>query len=191
MSLVWNIWSYVSPSPFTLLNISAQPSRTLKTQCLNFLKLFLTYCFCSTLHSYVSSYLFIPCISHDGAQWNFELVGLLDQPFTVNFKTNIFHDDWMSTPTWTSAKPWERAWRATARLQGRRKGEREQRRFKLNALAARMASFWTMVWVWRSRDKAGREWQTGGCTLASGTRLAWPLIHSTDSPADSCFDWEA
>ena len=32
-----SIWSYASPSPFTLLNISAQPSRTLKTQCLDFL----------------------------------------------------------------------------------------------------------------------------------------------------------
>ena len=35
---------YASPSPFTLLNIFAWPSRTLKTQFLDFLKLFLTYC---------------------------------------------------------------------------------------------------------------------------------------------------
>ena len=46
-------------------------------------------------------------------------------------------------------------------------------------------------WVWRSRDKAGYEWQTAGCTLASGMRLAWPFIHSMDPPASSWFDCEA
>ena len=52
---------------------------------------------------------------------------------------------------------------AKARLQCRR--ERERRRFKLNALAARTATLWTMVRVWRSRDKAGYEWPSGPVTV--------------------------
>ena len=42
-------------------------------QFLDFLKLFLTYCIHSTLYSCAPSCLFIPCISHDGAKWNFQL----------------------------------------------------------------------------------------------------------------------
>ena len=38
----------------------------------------------------------------------------------------------MSTLTSTSTKPWERAWRATARLQGQHESEREQRWLKLS-----------------------------------------------------------
>ena len=52
----------------------------------------------------------------------------LDWPLTENLKSadsNISR--WMSTPPCTSAisaKPWERAWRVTARLQGQRERER-------------------------------------------------------------------
>ena len=53
----------------------------------------------------------------------------------------------------TSANSW-----AKAKLQCRHEREREQRCFQLNALAARTATLWTMVRVWRSRDKAGYKW---------------------------------
>ena len=47
----------------------------------------------------------------------------------------------MSTPTCISSKLWEPAWGATARLQGRPETEQERRPFKLNAMAARTASY--------------------------------------------------
>ena len=54
--------------------------------------------------------------------------------------------------------PWERASRATARLQGRRERERERRQFKLNALAAHTATHFlnhgtslTIAWQGRLR----------------------------------------
>ena len=52
--------------------------------------------------------------------------------------------------TCTSAKPkpWERAWRATARLQVRHEGEREQRPLKLNALAAHTATYFLNYGTW-------------------------------------------
>ena len=70
----------------------------------------------------------------------------------------------------------------------------EQRLFidKLNALAARTATCFlnhgtSLTIAWR----ASCDSRTAGCTLASGTCLAWPLIHSMNSPASSCFDCEA
>ena len=38
--------------------------------------------------------------------------------------------------------------------------------------------------------QAASDSRTAGCMLASGTRLALPLIHSMDSPASSWFDCE-
>ena len=86
----------------------------------------------------------------------------MDRPLTANFKSahsNISR--WlnivMSTPTYT-AKPWEQAWRATARLQGRREREWEQQLFKLNSLAAGTATYFlnhgtslTIAWQGRVR----------------------------------------
>ena len=85
---------------------------------------------------------------------------------------------------------WERAWRATARLQGRceRESESEDNSSWMHWQHAWQLTFWTMVRVWWSRDKAGCEWQSA---LASGAHLAWPLIHSRDSPASSWFECEA
>ena len=60
----------------------------------------------------------------------------LDRPLTVNFKSAHSNISWWLT----SAKPWKRAWRATARLQGRRETDWERRLFKLNALAIRTAT---------------------------------------------------
>ena len=89
----------------------------------------------------------------------------------------------MSMPTSTLAKLWEWAWSATARLQGQHERGWEQRRFKLNPLAAYT---WTYFLNYGEFDdhvtKAGYEWQAAGFTLASGTRLAWLLIHSRDPP---------
>ena len=75
----------------------------------------------------------------------------------------------LSTPTCTSAepKPWERAWRATARLQVWREGERERRRLKLNALIAHTATYFlkyatlvaTNQTIAHDSCKAGCKWQ--------------------------------
>ena len=88
----------------------------------------------------------------------------LDRPLTVTFKWahsnisrwwNVHADMYFSKQL---SKAVKRAWRATVRLQGRCEREWEWRRFKLNALAACTATLWTMVWVWRSCDKASYEW---------------------------------
>ena len=83
-------------------------------------------------------------------------------PQMLNQRVQIFRDDGMSTPTCTS---WERAWRATARLQGRRERERERRLFKLNALVARTATYFLnygtsltiTVWQGRLRVTTGQQ----------------------------------
>ena len=93
----------------------------------------------------------------------------------------------MSTPPCTSAKPWEQAWRATARLQCRCEREWEQRLLKLNIYVGNLLSDKSMLWVWWWRDKAGCEWQAK--KKYSGE--AWPLIHSRGSPASSWFESEA
>ena len=58
------------------------------------------------------------------------------------------------------SKSWEWAWRATARLQVRREGELEQRRFKLNVLAAHTATLiLSEVWYWHgSYESDDRTW---------------------------------
>ena len=70
----------------------------------------------------------------------------------------------MSTLTCTSAKPWEQAWRATVRLQGRCEREWEQRLFKLNALAAHTATYFLnhgtslmIAWQGRLRVTVGQQ----------------------------------
>ena len=86
------------------------------------------------------------------------------------FQISAFNYFTMSTPTCTSAKPWEQAWRATARLQGRCERERERRRFKLNVLAARMA-FWTRVSLmitWQGRLQVIGNWMYVGFRYALG-----------------------
>ena len=55
------------------------------------------------------------------------------------------------TLTCISAKPWEQAWRITARLLGRR--ERVQVEC-VGSTHGNLLSDKTMVWVWRSRDTA-------------------------------------
>ena len=118
----------------------------------------------------------------------------LDRPLIINFKwPHLNISRWLTWQMCTSAKPWERAWRAMARMQGRREREQVRRRFKLNALVARTATFCSELWgrVWWSLHKAGCEWQEAGCTLASSTCLAWQLIHSMDSSASSWFDCQA
>ena len=88
----------------------------------------------------------------------------LDRALTVDLNEHIqiFHNDGCPhrrvLQQTSEQKPWRRAWRATARLQGCREREQEWRQFKLNALAAWTATLWTMVRVWRSRDKPGYEW---------------------------------
>ena len=99
----------------------------------------------------------------------------------------------MFMPTCTSAKPkpWERAWRATARLQVRCERERERRRLKLNVLAAHAATYFlkpSMVHgsyetITRDSCKASCEWQRM-------YGLAWPLVHSRDFLASSWFNCE-
>ena len=84
--------------------------------------------------------------------------------------------------------------RATARLQGRHEGEREHRRFKLNALAACTATYFLNYG--ESDDRVqGRQTssdrQLDVATLASGMHLALPLIHSRGCPASSWLDCEA
>ena len=78
---------------------------------------------------------------------------------------------WTNHDDWTSAKPWKRAWRATARLQGRREADWERRLFKLNALAVHMATyFWTMV------TSLMIMWQ---CEWQPDSRLyGWLQVHS-------------
>ena len=74
-------------------------------------------------------------------------------PEILNERIQIFNDYWMSTPMCTSAKPWEQAWRATARLQSWY--EREWGHFKLNAVALQL-TFWTystsLTIVWQGRQ---------------------------------------
>ena len=84
------------------------------------------------------------------------------------------------------AKPWKRAWKATARLQGRCEREQEWRRFKLNALASTHGNFvnygasLTIAWQGWPSDPGDR--QTAGCMLASDMCLAWPLLHIAGIP---------
>ena len=88
---------------------------------------------------------------------------------SVNFKWahSKFWYFMKSMPMCTLAicKLWERAWRDTARLQGWRERERERRWMCWQH--ARQLTFWTMVRVWRSRDKAGYEWH-----------VCWLQVHS-------------
>ena len=84
--------------------------------------------------------------------------------------------------TCTSAKPWERVWRATARLQRRCERKRERRRSKLNALAAHTATYFLNYG--ESDDHVTRQAmsdrQQDVRWLQVHTRLAWQLIHSMD-----------
>ena len=43
----------------------------------------------------------------------------------------------------------------------------------------------TIAWQGRLRVTLASDCQTAECTLASGTCLAWPLLHSRDPPASS------
>ena len=100
------------------------------------------------------------------------------------FKVFIFHDVHVDM---YFSEPWERAWRATARLQDQCERERERRWFKLNALAARTATYYG-----ESDDRvtrqatSDRQQDLNVTTLASGTCLAWPLIHSRDPLLADC-----
>ena len=115
----------------------------------------------------------------------------LDQPLTVDFKSahsNISR--WLMVHadvyfSYTSRENKCEGLLPACRV-GVKESESEDYSSWMHWQCARQLTFWTMIWVWRSRDR-----RTVGCTLASGTRLAWPLIHSMDSLASLWFDCEA
>ena len=81
----------------------------------------------------------------------------LDRPLTRNFKSadsNISR--WMSTPMCTAAiraKQWERAWRAAARLQGRRQRDIKDDSSWMPWQHIWQLTFWTMLRVtWQGRQ---------------------------------------
>ena len=114
---------------------------------------------------------------------------------------SIYHKFWMSMFKYFAMIECSRCvlqlslentrWRGTARLQGQHEREQEWRQLKLNALATCKATYFpnystclTITWQGRLRVTDSRMW--------TGFRgQAWPLIHSTDSPATSWFHCEA
>ena len=127
------------------------------------------------------------------ACWFVGLLVCLDRPLTVNFKwahSNISR--WLNVHArWRGLQlsHWEWAWRATARLQGRREREREWRWFKLNALAARMASYFlnygtTLTIAWQGRLRVTDSRMYAGFRYVRSYIARIPLLAY-------CFDFEA
>ena len=97
----------------------------------------------------------------------------------LNEHIQRFHNDWMSTPMCSSPM---------ARLQGRHEREWEQRRFKLNALAAHIATYFlkygtSLTITWQGRLRVTNSRMYAGFSSCIGVHLkptsyAPPIVHS-------------
>ena len=77
---------------------------------------------------------------------------------------------------WRVLQPWEQGLLPDCRV-GVKESKNEDDSRWMRWQHTQQLTFWTMV----SLTIEWQAWQAAGCMLASGTRLAWPLIHSRNS----------